>query len=136
MKLDLGSFEKALASLGRALVRAQAAPEDEELRDACIQRFGFSFELAWKMLKRRLVIDLPGTGELDGMNYRTLIRTGAEQGLLDDVSARLIYRDKGNLTSHTYDEKKAKEVYAVIPAFAAHAGELFRRLHSKAVEDA
>lgn len=136
MKLDLSSLEKALASLGRALVRAQAAPADEELRDACIQRFEFSFELAWKMLKRRLEIDLPSTDELDGMNYRTLIRVGAEQGLLDDVSAWLIYREKRNLTSHTYDEKKAQEVYAVIPGFATHAGDLLRRLHSKGAEDA
>ena len=136
MKLDLSSLEKALASLGRALVRAQSASADEELRDACIQRFEFSFELAWKMLKRRLEIDLPSTAELDGMNYRTLIRIGAEQGLLDDVSAWLIYRDKRNLTSHTYNEKKAQEVYAVIPAFAAHAGDLLKRLHSKGVEDA
>ncbi|GAB4119779.1 MAG: HI0074 family nucleotidyltransferase substrate-binding subunit [Sideroxydans sp.] len=136
MKLDLSSLEKALASLGRALVRAQAAPADEELRDATIQRFEFSFELAWKMLKRRLELDLPSTAELDGMNYRTLIRVGAEQGLLDDVSAWLIYRDKRNLTSHTYDEKKAQEVYAVIPAFAAHAADLLKRLQAKGQEDA
>lgn len=34
--LNLASFEKALASLNRALTRAQANPGDEELRDAAI----------------------------------------------------------------------------------------------------
>lgn len=136
MKLDLSSLEKALAALQRALARARENPGDEELRDACIQRFEFSFELAWKMLKRRLEMDLPNAAELDGMSYRTLIRVGAEHGLLSDVSAWLVYRDKRNLTSHTYDAKKAEEVYAVIPAFAVHAADLLKRLQARGEEDA
>lgn len=39
MLLDLTSFGRALASLDRAILRAQAALTDEELRDAVIQRF-------------------------------------------------------------------------------------------------
>jgi hypothetical protein len=38
MLLDLSSLHRALASLDRAAVRALAAPEDEEVRDAVIQR--------------------------------------------------------------------------------------------------
>jgi nucleotidyltransferase substrate binding protein (TIGR01987 family) len=54
MLLDLSSFDEALASLDRAAIRAQAAPADEDLRDAVIQRFEYTYELAWKMLKRHL----------------------------------------------------------------------------------
>ncbi len=46
MQLDLSALEKALASLARALLRSHGVPADEELRDACIQRFEYSFELA------------------------------------------------------------------------------------------
>ena len=38
-ELDLTSLKNALASLRRGLARYVVAPEDEELRDACIQRF-------------------------------------------------------------------------------------------------
>lgn len=58
--LDLTPLQGALASLRRALTRWQATQgEDEELRDACIQRFEYTFELSWKMLARRLERDLP-----------------------------------------------------------------------------
>jgi nucleotidyltransferase substrate binding protein (TIGR01987 family) len=136
MKLDLTSFEKALAALDRGLARAASAPDDEELRDACIQRFEFTFELAWKMLKRRLELDLPNAAEVDAMSYRTLIRTGAEQGLIDDVSAWFVYRDKRNLTSHTYNADKAAAVYAVLPAFTQHARQLLERLRARGAQDA
>ena len=39
---------RALDRLETALAR----PEDDITRDACIQRFGLSFELAWKAIQR------------------------------------------------------------------------------------
>ncbi|WP_447974753.1 nucleotidyltransferase substrate binding protein [Nitrospira sp. Kam-Ns4a] len=136
MELDLTSFEQALAALDRALVRAAGAPGDEELRDACIQRFELSFELAWKMLKRRLELDLPNPQDLDTMSYRAIIRAGAEQGLIENVPAWFVYRDKRNLTSHSYDAAKAKEVFAVLPDFARDARALLQRLTQRGQSDA
>jgi nucleotidyltransferase substrate binding protein (TIGR01987 family) len=136
MMLDLSSLQRALAALDRGLARWTAMPADEELRDACIQRFEFTFELSWKMLKRRLEIDLPNAQELDGMTYRTLIRVGAEQGLVQDVTAWLVFRDKRNITSHTYNAAKAAEVAAVLPDFARHARALLGRLEARGAEDA
>ena len=126
--LDLTPLERALAALDRGLARWQAAPTDPELRDACIQRFEFTFELSWKMLKRRLQLDLPNAQAVDSMTWRALIRAGAEQGLIQDVDVWMIYRDKRNITSHTYNEAKAIEVAAVIPDFAGDARDLLRRL--------
>jgi hypothetical protein len=40
----------------------------------------------------------------------------------------MIYRNKRDITSHTYDEAKAIEVAAVIPAFAEDAQDLLRGL--------
>ena len=69
--VDLSSLRLALASLQRALVRWQATQgQDEELRDACIQRFEYTFELSWKMLKRRLEIDLPDAHTVDAMSLK------------------------------------------------------------------
>ena len=58
MQLDLTSLRNALSSLERGLVRYRPAQQDEELRDACIQRFEYCFELSWKMVKRRLELDI------------------------------------------------------------------------------
>lgn len=136
MALDLTSFHRALNALDRGLARAAGAPGDEELRDACIQRFEFTFELAWKMLKRRLEMDLPNPAEVDLMSFRTLVRVGSEQGLVDEVSAWFVFRDKRNLTSHTYDSAKAAEVYAVLADFARHARILLERLERRGGSDA
>jgi len=138
MKLDLGSFSRALDALDRALARAQAAPDDEELRDACIQRFEFTFELAWKSLKRRLEMDWPNAQEIDAMSYRTLIRVGAEMGLIDstEVADWFVFREKRNLTSHTYDASKAAEVFRALPSFARQARRLYERLQQRGLQDA
>lgn len=131
-QLDLSSFQAALASLRRAVSRWQSVGQhDEELRDACIQRFEYSFELSWKMLKRRLELDLPDAQSVDAMSFRELLRSGGERGLLRDVDAWMVFRDKRNITSHTYNADKAADVAAVIPAFMEHAQALLTQLQAK-----
>lgn len=135
--LDLSSFHDALASLQRALTRWQATgSQDEELRDACIQRFEYTFELGWKMLKRRLELDLADARSVDAMSFRDLMRSGGERGLVRDVDAWMVFRDKRNITSHTYNAAKAADVAAVIPAFTEHAQELLNQLQAKGESDA
>jgi nucleotidyltransferase substrate binding protein (TIGR01987 family) len=128
MPLDFSPLEKAINSLNRALVRAVDATGDEELRDACIQRFEYTFELCWKMLKRQLELELPNPTEVDGYSYRQLFRIAAERGLVQDVEAWFDYRERRNITSHTYDEEKAAKVFEALPAFAGHAEELLSSL--------
>jgi nucleotidyltransferase substrate binding protein (TIGR01987 family) len=134
MSLDFTPLEKAINSLNRALVRAVATLDDEELRDACIQRFEYTFELSWKMLKRQLEQELPSPTEVDGYSYRQLFRIGAERGLVQDVEAWFDYRELRNITSHTYDEEKAAKVFAALPTFVGHAEELLTRLQESAGE--
>lgn len=128
MPIDFSPLDKAINSLNRALGRATGAPGDEELRDACIQRFEYTFELCWKMLKRQLERELPSPAEVDGYSYRQLFRIGAERGLVQDVEAWFDYRERRNITSHTYDEEKAARVFEALPAFAVDAEKLLAGL--------
>src|SRR3989304_3835970 len=111
MKLDFSPLQKALNSLNRAIVRSQKAPDDEELRNAVIQRFEYTYELSWKMLKRQIEQEFPTPSDVDRLSFRDLLREGAERGMIADVEKWMDYREQRNITSHTYDEDKAKSVY-------------------------
>jgi hypothetical protein len=71
--------------LERAATRALGAPVDEELRDATIQRFEYTYELAWKMLERHLEAVVPDPARIDTLSFRELMREGAERGLIDQI---------------------------------------------------
>ena len=64
MQLELSPLRKALASLERGLTRRRTNLADEEVRDACIQRFEYCFELSWKMLKRQIELEIGNTAEV------------------------------------------------------------------------
>ena len=110
MLLDLSSLGKALASLDRAAIRAQASPDDEELRDAVIQRFEYTYELSWKMRKRHLEQVVPDPARIDGLSFRELIGEGAERGIVAEPEPWFEYRHQQNLTSHAYNSAAAQSV--------------------------
>lgn len=76
------------------------------IRDAAIQRFEFCWELAWKTLKLRL--EQLG---VEVLNPRDAIREALQKGLIHDGNAWSEAQKKRNLTTHTYDEKLAADVY-------------------------
>lgn len=128
MQLELASLEKALASLQRAIERTRQAPGDEELRDAVIQRFEYSYELCWKMLKRRLEMDSAIPTAIDALGFKDLIREAAERGLLNDPAAWFEYREQRNITAHTYNRAKAEAVYQTVLQFLPSARALLESL--------
>ncbi len=131
MQLDFTPLRKALDSLQRALVRWRAAPADEELRDACIQRFEYSFELSWKMVKRQMLADGDSATEVEGYSKRTLFRVAAEKSWVRNPEPWFDYLTQRNKTSHTYNAKVAAEVAAVTPQFHADAMELLAALEAR-----
>ncbi|MBA2591067.1 MAG: nucleotidyltransferase substrate binding protein [Pseudomonadota bacterium] len=135
MKLDLSSLKKAINSLERAVRRSLATPEDTELRDAVIQRFEYTYELSWKMLKRRLELDAPTPAEIDALGFKDLIRQGAERGLIAQPQAWFEYRRQRNITSHTYDEDKATQVHQAAVAFLEDAESLLQELERRNVSE-
>jgi nucleotidyltransferase substrate binding protein (TIGR01987 family) len=128
MPLILSSLERAISSLQRALDRSLKHPEDEEVRDAVIQRFEYTYELCWKLLKRRLEADSPSPDLFDGMSFKDLIRTGAESGYIAAPDKWFEYREQRNKTVHIYDELEAQQVYQAVLGFTADARMLYERL--------
>ncbi len=131
MKLDLSPLRNALASLERGLVRRRQDLADEEIRDACIQRFEYCFELSWKMLKRQIESELDNTAEVDSYSRRTLFRVAAERGLIASPEPWFVYLVQRNRTSHTYDTRVALEVAAVLEEFAVDVQSLLATLEAR-----
>lgn len=128
MLLDLTSLIKALSSLQEALVE-YTRNTNSFMRDACIQRFEYTYELSWKMLKRHLELTSANPQEIDEMSFQTLIRTGSEKGLLlNGWDVWSTYRNARSAKSHVYNEKKAIEVFNAIPGFMHDAEFLLQKL--------
>lgn len=75
-------------------------------RDGLIQRFEFTFELAWKTLKA--IFEDEG---LTGLNSpKTVLREAFSAGLIEDDELWLLVLNDRNSTSHVYNEKLAIEI--------------------------
>ena len=118
------NFTRALDRLREAL----AIPEDElsDLeREGLVQRFHYTFELAWQVLADRL--EREGV-VLDMATPRRAVREAFAAGLLDDGQIWFDMIEDRNRTVHTYDETRLEAVVANVRAryFAAfealHAG--------------
>jgi nucleotidyltransferase substrate binding protein (TIGR01987 family) len=133
MTIDLGPLRRTIDALQEALATYQSRAADESLRallhDAAIQRFEFTFEVAWKTLKRFL--EENSIESIDRLTNRQLFRLGFEQGLLRDSAAWMRYLQRRNLTSQVYSEVIAAQVFEVIPEFLDDARFLLTELEQR-----
>jgi len=128
MPIILSSLDKAIISLDKAIKRSIQNPEDDEVRDAVIQRFEYTYELCIKLLIRRLKNDAASTEEIETLSFRDLIRLGAEKGFIEKAELWFGYREQRNKTVHIYDERLAKEVYTGVLGFVTDAKLLYEKL--------
>lgn len=98
----LETLERALATLEEAL----AQPFSVIVRDAAIQRFEYTFELAWKLFRK--VARIEG---LEVNSPRQAIRAAYDAGLLEDIDLWFELLEDRNRTSHTYNESTATQVF-------------------------
>lgn len=99
----------ALNRYSEAVERLKEAINEKESSlsiDGTIQRFEFTFELAWKMLQK--VLRYQG---LDCNSPRDCLRKAYSSGIISDEELWLNMLDDRNITSHIYDEAHAKEIY-------------------------
>ncbi|HLC40549.1 MAG TPA: nucleotidyltransferase substrate binding protein [Methylomirabilota bacterium] len=117
--LRVSLFERALSRL----VEALAKPEDPIVRDACIQRFEFTFEMAWKALQRYALAE-----GIECVSPRDCFRVGFRLGLIDRDEQWMAMVEDRNRTSHAYDEDSAKAIYRALPGYADLFGRLLLQL--------
>ncbi len=111
-KLDLSALETAIISLDDILQQ----PMNPYIRDGVIRRFEYTFELCWKFLQRQLKILGVRVG-----NPKDVFREAQRSGLIDDPANWFAFLKSRNLTSHTYNENTANEVYQTAVKFPEYA---------------
>ena len=112
----------------RAVSRLEAAVQDyqqynmESIRDGMIQRFEFSFELAWKSLKEYMAEQ----GVADLQFPKQVLQEAYAAGLIDHEAIWLEMLRARNSMSHIYDDMLAAQIadriqHTFLPALQAPA---------------
>lgn len=108
MMVKMDDLDRALSRLKESLARD---PEkDDIVIDATIQRFEFTYELSWKLMKSYLEY----TGVIELSSPRSTIKAAFKAGIITDGELWLKMLDDRNRTSHTYDEATALDIYTNI----------------------
>ncbi|MBN2899218.1 MAG: nucleotidyltransferase substrate binding protein [Clostridia bacterium] len=95
--------------------------KDDIVLDATIQRFEFTYELAWKLMK----IYLEYNGNNEALSPRSAIRESYKIGLITDGDLWIQMLGDRNRTSHTYDEACAFEIFEHVSTLYVHTFEDF-----------
>ena len=136
--LDLSALREAIVSLHDGLevvsdpewFNRQSDKVQNTLIAGVIKNFEFVYEISIKMIRRRLEIGADSPTDVDKMEFRELLRSAAERGLINDVEAWFKYRKMRNITSHTYDHEKARQVYQETLVFMDDAHLLLQQLEA------
>ena len=126
--MDISALQNALKSLKDAYSEYNKT-ENEYVRDSVIQRFEYTYALAIKFIQRYIELNIPNQEDLSTLTFNQLIRQANEMGiLLNDLEQWIIYRQKRNITSHTYNIEKAKEVISIVGKFIEEIEYLITKL--------
>lgn len=119
-------FEVARTQYNRALDRLHevvALDETDIIRDSLIQRFEFTYELAWKCM----FYWMRDQGEMVPEMQKPIIAAAFRCELISDPKVWEDIKDQRDETSHTYNEAKAVFVSAFVRVHALAAFDALRR---------
>ncbi len=126
LAVSVEEYKKSLDALNEALQRLDTRKDEIDYkinRDACIQRFEFCVELAWKSAIKSLGLTISAP--------KPAFREMARAGLIQNFDNWLGFLEARNKSSHTYDENVAKEVLAVLKDFLSEGRNLLKKLDPK-----
>ncbi|MEK7203167.1 MAG: HI0074 family nucleotidyltransferase substrate-binding subunit [Patescibacteria group bacterium] len=102
----LQNLIKDLKKANQRLKEAAMTKPTQMNKDATIQRFEFTFELAWKTMQEYI-----RDQGFDCKSPKNCIREGAKLDLIDSPEKWFEFLNHRNLIAHTYNEKIANTIY-------------------------
>jgi nucleotidyltransferase substrate binding protein (TIGR01987 family) len=111
LKKQYNQLKKAVLTFEEVLEK----PKTKIVRDASIQRFEYSVEILWKVLKSYIE-------EYEGIvcnSPKKCIRSAFKVGLIDEEGAEKLLEmiDDRNETVHTYIEAVAEKLFKKLPGY-------------------
>lgn len=125
LKMKARVAKRALETLEEILNE----PYSVIIRDAAVQRFEYTFEATWKLIKEYLY-------EVEGIvcnSPKSCFREAFKIDLInEDESMQALYMtDDRNMTTHTYHEDVAEEIYKELRGHYILMNKIFLRIMSK-----
>lgn len=108
-------FERALERFRIVVTEREQWKADgngDIVLDVAVKRFEFTYEMAWKALKR--VLDFLG---IDARSPRQVFKEAFAQGLLTEEAVWLDMIEMRNLSSHVYDEHEIASIIEKLDKF-------------------
>ena len=106
LQTKLINFSNALQRLKEAVVEFKQQGASDVVRDGVIQRFEFTYELAWKTTK----VYLEAIGIVDINSPKATIKEAYAQRLIANEENWLLMLNDRNMTSHMYKEEIAVDI--------------------------
>ncbi len=118
MDFNTDVLKKSLQTL-RESWKAYQQNTDEKLTsiiaDSCVQRYEYTLETAWKLMKRYLKL-VYGKSDAE-LTINNIFRLMNGYGMIADWENWREYYAKRNETAHEYSIEKSRDVLTVIPRF-------------------
>ncbi len=117
-ELDLTNIKNAISTLEEAInyYNTDVEPPIKNMyADSCIQRFEYTYELSWKIMKKYLKLFFNKTEQ--ELTIKNIFRYMQGYGLIKDWTKWVEYNDARNNTSHEYNFNKAQFVLTVLKTF-------------------
>ena len=129
-ELSIENLKQALETLEKAFSIYSASDENidilEMYQDSCIQRFEYTFECAWKIMKKYFKLQYNKTEEELSMN--NIFRLMESFEFVPTWLNWKNYNQLRNNTSHEYNKIKAKKVISILPVFINEVKAIIARL--------
>lgn len=123
----LDSYHKALARLAEIVGASKKRALNEFERDGLVQRFEFTHELSWKLMKA--YAEYQGFDVIGGSRDAT--RKAFEMSLISDGQSWMDMIKSRNETSHNYDGSMADDVVdSIINRFYPLLAEFYQKMNS------
>lgn len=98
----------------------------EQEKAGAVQAFEYTYELAWKILKKILA-----TRGIETGSPKTTFRKAREEKLIEHVELWFEFVAIRNLTVHTYNERNLEKVLDIFPKFSKEVNYLIERLQDE-----
>lgn len=106
LETKLNNFRSGLQRLKEAVEEFKKDEAGDIVRDGMIQRFEFTYELAWKTTKEYL----EDIGLADRNSPKAVIQEAYAQKLITNEKTWILMLRDRNMTSHIYKQELAEEI--------------------------